>query len=551
MTIQKRLKLLTLLLMLVCWGTAIYANSSGPPSSNSGAPGESNCSTCHFGSAVNSGGGSVTLTGLPASYVAGTRYNLVVTISDSNNKMRWGFQTTALVDDGSAAGTFMLTDTTLTQIVTGQVSGKNRTYVEQGFNGTQRGTRNSVTFKFDWVAPSTNVGKVTFYVAANAANGDGSLSGDSIYTTSAVTMADTAPAGPTLASLNPSSGPASGGTSVTLTGTNFKNGITTTFDGINATNLTIVDDKTLKVVTPAHAAGTVDVIVKSNDGQTARLKGGFTYLSSQMPAPIINSITPSTGSTAGGTQVTISGNNFVSGLSLMIGSRQAMISSVTSTQIVAVTQPNDAGPVNVVVINPDGQASVLAGAFTYAGGQQGSSLNLVAPNGGEVLSAGGLPFTIMWSQMSGATATQKLELSTDGGSTFNTLLVDNLTAEKTSFVYAVPAGINTTNAKIRLSITENGATMMDVSDANFSILPAPVISSIAPTVTASIKLKITGSNFQTGATVEVNGSAVSAKVKSATSIIAKKISRSLAGTPIKVRVRNPNGTISMEMTLTP
>src|SRR5262249_14973519 len=157
------------------------------------------------------------------------------------------------------------------------------------------------------------------------------------------------------------------------------------------------------------------------------------------PAPILNSVQPTSGPTDGGTDVILTGNNFVQGLTLVIGARQATIMSVAATQIMARTKPGDAGSRRFNVTNPDGQEAVLKSGFTYVGGNPTNGVTLLTPNGGEVLSAGGLPFTINWMQMSSPSATQMLELSTDSGQTFSTVIAQGLTPDRTSFVYNVPS----------------------------------------------------------------------------------------------------------------
>ncbi|MBI4854193.1 MAG: IPT/TIG domain-containing protein [Acidobacteria bacterium] len=545
---NKKIKSLALFSILLCWATLVYAFSSSPPTSNTGAPGEGSCSNCHRG--TNSPPGNVRITGLPQSYEAGRQYNLTVTVSETG-KMRWGFQITALRDDGSAAGTFTVTDSSRTQLLNGSVGGRTRMYVQHTVNGTQRGTRDTASFNLSWTAPTSDVGRITFYAAGNAANGDSSSGGDNVYLTNVAISGAPATPAPTLSNINPNRGPSSGGTEVTLTGTNFSNGATVTFGGTRVTPRS-VNATSITAVTPSGSAGAVNVVVTNSDGQTARINNGFTFEASQLPAPTLNSINPNTGPTSGDTTVTLSGTGFMQGATVSIGSRQATMVSVTSTQITAVTQPSDPGNVNVTVTNPDGQASVITNAFTYVGTTPSGSVQLLNPNGTEVLSSGGLPFMINWMVMSGSTATQRLELSTDGGQTFSTMITDNLSADKTSFVYNVPPAINTTRARIRISVIENGATISDMSDADFRILPAATITKITATVTSSIKFKVTGTNFQSGAILEIEGQAApSTNVKSATSIVAKKVSSSFAGKAVKVRVRNPDGTVSMEMTVTP
>ena len=81
---------------------------------------------------------------------------------------------------------------------------------------------------------------------------------------------------PTISNVSPNTGPAAGGTAVTITGTNFAAGATVTFGGTAATNVVVVSGTQITVTTPAHAAGAVTVAVTVN-GQTGSLTNGFTY----------------------------------------------------------------------------------------------------------------------------------------------------------------------------------------------------------------------------------------------------------------------------------
>jgi hypothetical protein len=81
---------------------------------------------------------------------------------------------------------------------------------------------------------------------------------------------------PAISSVNPTSGSPAGGTSVVLTGSNFTGATVVTLGGAAATSF-IVDSATqITVVTPAHAAGAVDVVVTTSNG-SATAVDGFTY----------------------------------------------------------------------------------------------------------------------------------------------------------------------------------------------------------------------------------------------------------------------------------
>ncbi len=168
-------------LVLLLNGKRAQAFREGPPTGVTGAPSEVNCTDCHFGGGPNTGGGTLSITGLPATYTAGQEITVTVTISQSG-RSRFGFELTAINDGGNAAGTISVTDTTRTQELTGPNGRMYISHTAAGTNPTGAGT-NSWSFK--WTAPATSTGKVTFYAAGNAANNDGAQTGDLIYTTSA------------------------------------------------------------------------------------------------------------------------------------------------------------------------------------------------------------------------------------------------------------------------------------------------------------------------------------------------------------------------------
>ncbi|MBV9187045.1 MAG: carboxypeptidase regulatory-like domain-containing protein [Acidobacteria bacterium] len=81
-----------------------------------------------------------------------------------------------------------------------------------------------------------------------------------------------------ITSISPSSGPATGGTVVAINGTGLTNATSVTFGGTAGTNIGYVSG-VLQVTTPAHAAGSVNVVVNGGFG-TATSVNGFTYNSS-------------------------------------------------------------------------------------------------------------------------------------------------------------------------------------------------------------------------------------------------------------------------------
>ena len=82
---------------------------------------------------------------------------------------------------------------------------------------------------------------------------------------------------PVVTTVSPNHGPASGGTMVTISGSNFKAGASVTFGGAVAEDATVVSSSQITCTTPAHYPATVDVTVTNPDSQSGTLLRGFTY----------------------------------------------------------------------------------------------------------------------------------------------------------------------------------------------------------------------------------------------------------------------------------
>jgi len=100
------------------------------------------------------------------------------------------------------------------------------------------------------------------------------------------------PTGPAVRSISPSTGTTFGGTAVTITGQRFAAGATVTIGGAPATNVVVEDASTVKATTPAHAAGSVEVIVtQSNGASTLPQAFAFVAPSGTNTPPVITSLT--------------------------------------------------------------------------------------------------------------------------------------------------------------------------------------------------------------------------------------------------------------------
>jgi hypothetical protein len=159
-------------------------NASGPGGGYSNAPSESSCVSCHGGSLITTGTvinslrfkGNFTGSG----YIPDSTYNLEVTFKQSG-RSKFGFQITALNDANEPIGTFTNTNNR-TSRVTSSINSKTREYIQHTSTGTASVGTDSTRWSFDWKAPNTNVGKITFYVVVMATdNNNQSNSGDLVY----------------------------------------------------------------------------------------------------------------------------------------------------------------------------------------------------------------------------------------------------------------------------------------------------------------------------------------------------------------------------------
>ncbi len=168
---------------------------------------------------------------------------------------------------------------------------------------------------------------------------------------------------PTISSVTPTTGPSTGGTTVTIRGAGFTGVTEVSFGTVPATNSQIVATRTTKlsVVAPAHTPGTVSVSITTTHG-SATDHDAFTYFT---PTPTIGSLTPPRGATTGGTSVTIKGAHLTATTEVTFGAAQAPTFRVTgTTKLVAETPAHAAGTVAVTVDTTHGTVA-KATAFTF------------------------------------------------------------------------------------------------------------------------------------------------------------------------------------------
>jgi len=201
----------------------------------------------------------------------------------------------------------------------------------------------------------------TYTVALTVFASDGTSLG------TAKTIEVGSPPVPTVTKLSPKTGPAAGGTSVTITGSGFTGVTKVTFGSAVASNVTVNSETSITVVSPPSPAETVDVRVTAKGGTSAvSSKDHFKY-----GKPTVTGVSPSSGSVAGGTKVTITGTGFAagSGTTFAFGKVKAAAVNCTSTTSCTATAPQAAKAGVVDVIAAVGKAkskkSPPGDQFTY------------------------------------------------------------------------------------------------------------------------------------------------------------------------------------------
>ncbi|MCA9545132.1 MAG: IPT/TIG domain-containing protein, partial [Myxococcales bacterium] len=164
--------------------------------------------------------------------------------------------------------------------------------------------------------------------------------------------------------ISPVSGPAEGGTTITVYGEGFRASAQVRVGGQPATAVAFKGQGILQAVTPPGPVGPADVVVLHGERVHLALPGAFTYQG--VESAQVSTITPASGPAEGGTEVTLIGSGFTAETSVVFGGRAAREVVFINDQLLqVVTPPSPPGAAPVTLFKPGTSPTTAPTAFEF------------------------------------------------------------------------------------------------------------------------------------------------------------------------------------------
>lgn len=331
---------------------------------------------------------------------------------------------------------------------------------------------------------------------------------------------------PIITEIIESSGHPAGGNEVTIHGAKFRDGARVYFENIESNTVTYLDQGTLKVVVPSGKQGTATVKVVNPDGQSAT--ASYKYVAN----PEVTSYTPQEGTVEGGTVVTFNGNYFLPGIVVKFGENKAGITTQRANYLAVKTPAaEEAGEVDIVLLNPDGTSLTIPAGFKYTEAEKPKLevISLAPANG---LPAGGETVYINGKLIDPLV---KVYFGSNEATVSSVLSTDRIQ------VIAPPGDIGKVDVTLQNPDGQE-ATLSQAYTYALPDYPAPVVKSITPNsgeTTGGNIAYIAGSNFVSGAKVLINNVPAEVTATAATRLTIVVPASAVAGT-FDVTVINPD-----------
>jgi hypothetical protein len=327
------------------------------------------------------------------------------------------------------------------------------------------------------------------------------------------------------------SGPTSGGTSVTITGTGFTGATAVSFGSTAAQSFTVTSGTSITAVSPpVAAAGTVDVTVTDAGGTSATSAADqFTFIA----PPTITGVSPNSGALAGGNWVTLTGANLSTTNKVSIGDTTTAFNVLSDTSLsVYIPAGESAETVTITVTTIGGtSARTSADQYTYLAPPPPPTVTGISPNTGSAL--GGTTVTITGT---GFTNVVYVSFGGYGAQSFTI----NSDTSITALTPALYDGI----VDVTVQTLASGWSATSPADQFTYADTAPTVTSVSPntgTAAGADTVTITGTGFTTATDVAFGAASASFTITSDTSITATTPATNADGT-LDVTVTNPGGT---------
>lgn len=321
---------------------------------------------------------------------------------------------------------------------------------------------------------------------------------------------------PIVSGISPSSGSATGGTQVVITGSNFSGVTEVDFGPGHPASFTVNSATSITVGSPAESAGTVDITVRNSSGTSATSTADrFTFVS--FSPPTVTAVSPGTGPTSGGTVLTISGTNLSGVTTVVVGGIAAtnVAYNPNTNQITATTSAHTAGMVDVMVTTNAGTSAVSSSdKFTYSASAPAVTSTALASSAGTASHGQTVTLTATVSPFNSGIGTPTGTVTfKDGSSTLGTASLNgsgqaNFTTSSlavgTHSITVVYGGTSTfagsTSNPLTQTVNQASTTTSLVSSASPATLGQPI------TVTATVLVTAPGTGVATGTVTFLDGS---------------------------------------------
>ena len=334
---------------------------------------------------------------------------------------------------------------------------------------------------------------------------------------------------PTLTSVTPSAGKANYGTNIVIIGTGFRPSPTVTIGGYSATNIQYISSTEIHATTPSSIGDGTYTLEVSNTPDYQPASTTFTFYD----APTVTGVSPSWATGNGGQTLTISGTKFYSqtvdnsDVTVSVGGADCDSITILSTSSLTctLTAGASAGLQNISVTTPSGTGTGNNLITIY----YAPTVTGFSPTWG--ISAGGTSVTINGTNFrSGASVYFGATQVPTGDVTF---------IGDTALQVITPAH---TAGIVAVRVVNPTPDFQEASLSGFEYKDQPTITNVSPSsgpTTGGAHVTITGTYFNTGATVMFGTtSSSSVTVNSSTEIVAVAPAHT-AGT-VNVTVTNPN-----------